>query len=90
LRAAGYEVTRAAPGGPGVSPGEHGLEVAVADGERAVGPLVIAAGVAVERVRVHTPDLDDVFLHFTGRQIREQSAEGQTLLRRFAAASRRR
>jgi hypothetical protein len=64
--------------------------VTVADGERAVGPLVLAAGVTVERVRVHTPDLDDVFLHFTGRQIREQSAESNSMLRKFAAASRRR
>ncbi len=82
LLAAGYEVIR--------PPGEPGLTVAVPDGERAVGPLVQTAGVPVERVRVHTPDLDDVFLHFTGRQIREQSAEGNTVLRRFAAASRRR
>ncbi|MDQ3946035.1 MAG: ATP-binding cassette domain-containing protein [Actinomycetota bacterium] len=90
LRAAGFEVTRAAPGGSGVSPGEHWLAVAVADGERAVGALVLAAGVTVERVRVHTPDLDDVFLHFTGRQIREQAADGQSIMRRFATASRRR
>ncbi|MGH9040819.1 MAG: ATP-binding cassette domain-containing protein, partial [Acidimicrobiia bacterium] len=80
LVAAGYDVTRS-PGG--------GLVVAVANGERAVGPLVVAAGVTVERVRVHTPDLDDVFLHFTGRQIREQSAEGNVVMRRFAAARRR-
>jgi ABC-2 type transport system ATP-binding protein len=80
LRAAGYDVTHAT----------DGLDVAVADGEAAVGPLVIAAGVAVERVRVHTPDLDDVFLHFTGRQIREQAAEGHAMMRKFAALSRRR
>ncbi len=90
LRAAGYDVTRATPGGPGVSPGDHGLDVAVADGEAAVGPLVMTTGVAVERVRVHTPDLDDVFLHFTGRQIREQAAEGHAMMRKFAALSRRR
>ncbi len=87
LRAAGFEVERV-PGGPGVSPGANGLVVAVADGERAVGALVLTAGVTVERVRVHTPDLDDVFLHFTGRQIRE-NPDGQSLLRRFATARRR-
>jgi ABC-2 type transport system ATP-binding protein len=80
LRAAGFEVERA----------PDGLTVTVPDGERAVGALVMAAGVSVERVRVHTPDLDDVFLHFTGRQIREQSAEAHSVLRKFAAASRRR
>jgi ABC-2 type transport system ATP-binding protein len=80
LRAAGYEV--------GVSPESNGLVVVVADGERAVGALVLTAGVTVERVRVHTPDLDDVFLHFTGRQIREHP-DGQSLLRRFATARRR-
>jgi ABC-2 type transport system ATP-binding protein len=101
LQAAGFEVKRSAPGEPraagvspgehsgaGVSTGEHGLVVTVADGERAVGALVPAAGVTVERVRVHTPDLDDVFLHFTGRQIREHP-DGQSLLRRFATARRR-
>jgi ABC-2 type transport system ATP-binding protein len=80
LRAAGYDVSRET----------DGLRVSVADGEGAVGPLVLTAGGAVERVRVHTPDLDDVFLHFTGRQIREQAAEGHSMLRKFAAASRRR
>jgi ABC-2 type transport system ATP-binding protein len=84
LRAAGFEVMHA-------TPGDFGLVVAVADGERAVGRLVVAAGVAVERVRVHTPDLDDVFLHFTGRQIREQAGDGaHSVMRRFATASRRR
>ncbi|MGH8991650.1 MAG: ATP-binding cassette domain-containing protein [Acidimicrobiia bacterium] len=89
LRAAGYDVSRGAPTSAGVASVDDGLTVSVADGERAVGALVVAAGVSVERVRVHTPNLDDVFLHFTGRQIREQAAEGHTLLRRFAAARRR-
>jgi len=30
----------------------------------------------VESVEVHSPTLDDVFLHYTGRAIREESAEG--------------
>jgi len=86
LRAAGFAVERS-----GEAPREHGLVVAVADGEGAVGALVLAAGVTVERVRVHTPDLDDVFLHFTGRQIREQAGDGaHSVMRRFATASRRR
>ena len=31
---------------------------------------------AVESVEVHTATLNDVFLHYTGREIREESGEG--------------
>lgn len=30
----------------------------------------------VESVEVHSPTLNDVFLHYTGKEIRESSAEG--------------
>jgi ABC-2 type transport system ATP-binding protein len=33
------------------------------------------AGVKIENVSMHEPSLDDVFVHYTGRQIREQGAE---------------
>ncbi|MCX6777356.1 MAG: ATP-binding cassette domain-containing protein [Candidatus Micrarchaeota archaeon] len=33
------------------------------------------AGVKIDNVSMHEPSLDDVFVHYTGRQIREQSAE---------------
>ncbi len=65
LRAAGYQVERT----------ESGLTVYVEDEEAAVGPVVAAIGVPVRTVRAHRPTLDDVFLHYTGRQIREQHGD---------------
>lgn len=34
------------------------------------------AGITIESLSIREPTLEDVFIHFTGRQIREQSAEG--------------
>lgn len=50
---------------------EYGLRVYVADGERAVSGLVSCAGAEIRQLRVHRPSLDDVFMHFTGREIRD-------------------
>ncbi|GAA5120232.1 ABC transporter ATP-binding protein [Haloechinothrix salitolerans] len=58
---AGYDVRSAS----------HGLRVYVPDGERAVADLVTGAGVGVSQLRMHRPTLDDVFMHFTGRAMRE-------------------
>ena len=65
LRAAGYRVSR----------GEDQLVVLTADGEAQVPRLIESAGVRVRSVHVHSPTLDDVFLHYTGRQIRDENAE---------------
>ena len=47
----------------------------VADGARAV-PTILAAldsrGIAVESVTMHRPSLDDVYLHYTGRDFRSE------------------
>lgn len=64
LRAIGY---RAETSGAGI-------RVFTADGENQVGRLVEAIGGGVGYVHVHRPTLDDVFLHITGRQIREEGA----------------
>jgi ABC-2 type transport system ATP-binding protein len=45
------------------------------DAEAQVARLVDVAGVPVRNVHVHRPTLDDVFLHFTGRQIRDDHPE---------------
>jgi len=66
LRAAGYKVERTV----------GGLTAYVEDEEAAVGPVVASVGVPVRMVRAHRPTLDDVFLHYTGREIREQHSEG--------------
>jgi ABC-2 type transport system ATP-binding protein len=71
-----------------VEPGADGIIVAVVDGEASVPALIAEAGVPVRSVHVHRPTLDDVFMHFTGREIREGGAVGQSGMVR--AWSRRR
>ncbi|MPY98479.1 MAG: ATP-binding cassette domain-containing protein [Actinophytocola sp.] len=48
-----------------------GLRVYVPDGARAVSGLVASVDVELQQLRVHRPTLDDVFMHFTGREIRD-------------------
>ncbi|WP_034268606.1 daunorubicin resistance protein DrrA family ABC transporter ATP-binding protein [Haloechinothrix halophila] len=49
-----------------------GVRVYVADGERSVSGLVAGSDVEIQQLRVHRPTLDDVFMHFTGRDIRAE------------------
>ena len=60
------------------------LNLTVEHGEQRIPELIgIAnkAGVTVNAVSLHKPSLEDVFLHFTGKTIREQEAEGNEHLR---------
>jgi ABC-2 type transport system ATP-binding protein len=78
LKRAGFAVKRT----------DHGLTAFVADEEAAVGSIVAAVVVPVRTVRVHRPTLDDVFLHFTGREIREQHGEAVSMFARARGARR--
>ena len=78
LRAAGLEVHR----------GEDSIVVAVDDGEAEVPRLIQIAGVPVRSVHVHRPTLDDVFLYFTGREIRQESGPAHSQMARAFAARR--
>jgi ABC-2 type transport system ATP-binding protein len=55
------------------------LRSRVADGARAV-PTILAAldgrGVGVEAVTMHRPSLDNVYLHYTGREFRDEDEAG--------------
>ncbi|MEU8976834.1 ATP-binding cassette domain-containing protein [Streptomyces monashensis] len=62
LGAAGYRVRES----------EQTVVVFTEDGEAQVPRLIAQAGAAVRSVHVRRPTLDDVFLHYTGRQIREE------------------
>lgn len=53
----------------------RGLVVYTDDGEGHVAAIIAAAATPVRTVHVHRPTLDDVFLHHTGRQIREGHGE---------------
>jgi ABC-2 type transport system ATP-binding protein len=56
------------------------LRVAVADGRRAL-PIILhqveSLGIGVDAISVRTPSLDDVFIKYTGRGIREEGEGGQ-------------
>jgi ABC-2 type transport system ATP-binding protein len=60
--------------------------VFTADGESQVARLIEAVGVPVSNVHVHRPTLDDVFLHFTGRQIRDDQGDRVLPMRMRARA----
>ena len=79
LLAAGYKTERT----------EGGLTVYVEDEEAAVGAIVATVGVPVRTVRAHRPTLDDVFLHYTGREIRDEQAEGAVPMFARAHGARR-
>jgi ABC-2 type transport system ATP-binding protein len=49
--------------------------VFTANGEAQVAKLVETVGVPVTNVHVHRPTVDDVFMYYTGRQIRQDHAE---------------
>ena len=59
-----------------VAHGEDGLTVQVSDGEAFVPRLLADLGVAVRSVSVTRPTLDDVFMGFTGRTIRDAEVAG--------------
>jgi len=45
--------------------------------------------IAITSLSVHNPTLEDVFLHFTGRSIREETASGMETMRMFHQRRRR-
>ncbi len=60
------------------------VSVTLDQAERHIGALVTLAsesGVEVTSLTVHKPTLEDVFLHFTGRRIREEEATGKVRMR---------
>jgi ABC-2 type transport system ATP-binding protein len=60
------------------------LSLTMDRGERRIAELVVLAqehGVVVTCVNLHKPSLEDVFLHFTGRTIREHEADQSERLR---------
>ncbi len=65
-----------------------GLVLKVPDGEAAVARIVGAAGTGVRNVSVHKPSLDDVFMHFTGHEIRPEGAQDGAMARAWMASTR--
>ena len=59
------------------TPNPEGMIFSVADGEEFVPTLVTGLGVRVLMVRVSRPTLDDVFMAYTGRTIRDTEADAK-------------
>ncbi len=70
--------------------GTEGVRAFVEHGESAVAPLISAVGVPVLDVHMHEPTLDDVFMHYTGREIRESGGEANSPGMRALMRARRR
>lgn len=71
LHAAGYEVQETA----------DGLRVHVDDGELAIADIVTQAATGIRQIRMRRPTLDDVFMHFTGRDIRDEGDDSRDMSR---------
>jgi ABC-2 type transport system ATP-binding protein len=72
------------------SEAEGALTFGVAEGEQFVPRLFAQLGVAIRSVSVSRPSLDDVFMSYTGRTIRDTEASGTDHLRQMATMWRRR
>ncbi len=69
-------------------PEPNTFKLTVEDGEKRIPALVDICEehkLVVESVNLHKPSLEDVFIHFTGKSIREESGEGgKGMMRQFA------
>ena len=70
------------------TPADGGLSFLVEEGDAFIVKLLTTDRPALGGISVRRPTLDDVFLSLTGRQIREEGAEGQ--FARLRAIARRR
>lgn len=61
------------------------LQLSIEESGKHLQELLKVAGV-VEFVQAHSPDLNDVFLHFTGREIREEEGSSMDRLRAISRA----
>jgi ABC-2 type transport system ATP-binding protein len=73
---------------PGAVQTSDGIVISVEDGEAYVPQLFGSLGVPITNVSISRPSLDDVFLSYTGRTIRDTEA-GNQMPAFFAAAMRR-
>jgi ABC-2 type transport system ATP-binding protein len=68
---------------------DHLVTFAVADGHHFVPRLFAELGVPIDSVAVARPSLDDVFMSYTGRTIRDAEATVVDNMRHFVTAQRR-
>jgi len=65
------------------------MNLGVKDGRTRIPEIVVAAheaGITVKSINLHEPDLEDVFLKFTGRKIREGEGDTKEYFKRMVRA----
>lgn len=68
------------------------VNIGVRRGETRIPQIVLAAqqaGITITSISIREPDLEDVFLKFTGRKIRDEEGDARQHLRRVVRAYRR-
>ncbi len=76
-----------------VLPQEDGIRLTVDKGETAIPKLFQEAnkiGISIDNISLSRPTLDDVFIKFTGRSLREEKADKIELFKRMMLMKRRR
>jgi ABC-2 type transport system ATP-binding protein len=69
------------------------MNLGVKDGKTRIPEIVVAAheaGITIKSINLHEPNLEDVFLKFTGKKIREDEGDAKEHLKRMMRAVRRR
>lgn len=65
-----------------IDDGSISLSMEKAEGKiTAIVDLARREGIEIQAISMHKPTLDDVFLHYTGRSIREEAASGRDAMR---------
>ncbi|WP_406659777.1 ATP-binding cassette domain-containing protein [Methanolobus sp. ZRKC3] len=80
-------------GNENISISENKLRITATNGERAIPEILKITselGLEILSVNLHKPTLDDVFLHHTGKDIRDTSSEGGSIKRTGRMHRRRR
>lgn len=70
---------------------DSSLIIGLQNAEKHVAQMVTLAsekGIPIDSISIHKPTLEDVFLHFTGRSIREEEASGKEQMRMMQRARR--
>jgi ABC-2 type transport system ATP-binding protein len=68
---------------------DHHIKLSIADSAKNLSELLRVAG-EIDLVEVRSPDLNDVFLHFTGNEIREEGGGAMEHLRAITRARQNR
>ncbi|MHC1582035.1 MAG: ATP-binding cassette domain-containing protein [Candidatus Syntropharchaeia archaeon] len=68
------------------------IEISVENGSERIPEVILSlsrAGITIKSIELHEPTLEDVFLHLTGRKIRDEKGGAKEIARRIFAGRRR-